>query len=133
MATRAIAMRHKTQRPVQFEIPQATRGALQAWIGQAALKPEDVLFPSRLQESPHRGTLQYARILVHWVDEPGLDRADYGANGIAVARHWVALELVWMHGLVCAAWDAGAASATPDRGDATTSAQRRTTAVVSSR
>lgn len=32
MATRAIVMQHKTQRPVQFEITQATRDALQVWI-----------------------------------------------------------------------------------------------------
>ena len=30
VATRAIVMQHKTQRPVQFEITQATRDALQA-------------------------------------------------------------------------------------------------------
>jgi hypothetical protein len=43
VATRAIVMQHKTQRPVQFEITQATRDALQAWIKQAGLKPEDFL------------------------------------------------------------------------------------------
>ena len=32
LATRAIVMQHKTQRPVQFEITHATREALQAWI-----------------------------------------------------------------------------------------------------
>ena len=52
VATRAIVMQHKTQRPVQFEITQATREALQAWIKQAGLKPEDFLFPSRLHDSP---------------------------------------------------------------------------------
>ena len=46
LATRAIVMQHKTQRPVQFEITQATRDALQAWIERAGLKPEDFLFPS---------------------------------------------------------------------------------------
>jgi site-specific recombinase XerC len=40
VATRAIVMQHKTQRPVQYEITQATRDALQAWIKQAGLKPE---------------------------------------------------------------------------------------------
>ena len=65
VATRAIVMQHKTQRPVQFEITQATREALQAWIRQARLKPEDFLFPSRLHDSPHLGTRQYARILGH--------------------------------------------------------------------
>jgi integrase len=58
VATRAIVMQHKTQRPVQFEITHATRDALQAWIKQAALKPEDFLFPSRLHDSPHLGTRQ---------------------------------------------------------------------------
>ena len=77
-ATRAIVMQHRTQRPVQFEITQATRDALQAWIKQAGLKPEDYLFPSRLHSSPHLGTRQYARILGHWVDELGLEPPNYG-------------------------------------------------------
>ena len=82
VAPRAIVMQHKTQRPVQFEITQSTREAVQAWIRKAALKPEDFLFPSRLHDSPHLGTRQYARILGHWVDELGLDRADYGTHSM---------------------------------------------------
>jgi site-specific recombinase XerD len=69
-------MQHKKQRPVQYEFTQATRDALQAWIKQAGLKLEDLLFPRRLHDSPHLGTRQYARILGHGVDELGLDRAD---------------------------------------------------------
>lgn len=82
MATRTIVMQHKTQRPVQFEITQPARDALQAWIKQAKLRQDDYLFPSRLHKSPHLGTRQYARILGHWVDELGLDRADYGTHSI---------------------------------------------------
>ena len=82
LAARAIVMQHKTQRPVQFEITAATRDALQAWIQLAALKSDDFLFPRRLHESPHLGTRQYARILGHWVDELGLDRADYGTHSM---------------------------------------------------
>ena len=82
MATRAIVMQQKTQRPVQFEITQAARDALKAWIRQENLKSDDFLFPSRLHESPHLGTRQYARILGHWVDELGLDRADYGTHSM---------------------------------------------------
>ena len=37
VATRAIVMQHKTQRPVQFEITQSSLDALQAWIREAAL------------------------------------------------------------------------------------------------
>jgi integrase len=82
IAARAIVMQQKTQRPVQFEITAGTRDALQKWIKQASLKSDNLLFPSRLHESPHLGTRQYARILGHWVDELGLDRADYGTHSM---------------------------------------------------
>ena len=75
-------MQHKRKRRVQFEITQATRDASQAWIRQAGLKSDGFLFPSRLHESPHLGTRQYARILGHGVDELGLDRADYGTHSM---------------------------------------------------
>jgi len=82
VATRTVVMQHKTQRPVQFEITQATQDVLQTWIRQGGLKSEDFLFPSRLHDSPHLGTRQYARILGHWVDELGLDRAEYGTHSM---------------------------------------------------
>lgn len=82
VASRAIVVQHKTQRPVQFEITPAARDAVQSWIKLAGLKSEDFLFPSRLHDSPHLGARQYARILGHWVDELGLDRADYGTHSM---------------------------------------------------
>ena len=82
VASRAVVMQHKTQRPVQFEIMQATRDALQKWIKQAGLKSEDFVFPSRIHDSPHLGTRQYARILGGWVKELGLDPADYGTHSM---------------------------------------------------
>jgi len=75
-------MQHKTQRPVQFEITPSTRDAVQKWIKLAALKSEDFLFPSRIHDSPHLGTRQYARILEGWVEELGLDPADYGTHSM---------------------------------------------------
>lgn len=82
VATRATVMQLKTQRPVQFEITPATRETVQAWITKGGLKPENFLFPSRMHDSPHLGTRQYARILGHWVDDLGLDRADYGTHSM---------------------------------------------------
>ena len=82
VAARATILQYKTQRPVQFEITAATREALKTWLNEARLKPDDFLFPSRLHESPLLGTRQYARILRHWVDELGLDRADYGTHSM---------------------------------------------------
>ena len=66
-------MQHKAQRPVQFEITPATRDAVQKWIKITVLKSDDFLFPSRIHDSPHLGTRQYARILEGWVEELGLD------------------------------------------------------------
>lgn len=63
VAARAVVTQHETRRPVQFEITPATRGAVQAWTEQAGLKSEDFLFSSRIHDSPHLGTRQYARLL----------------------------------------------------------------------
>ena len=82
VATRATIMQQKTRRPVQFEITQATRDTVQVWIKLAGLRPEDFLFPSRIHDSPHLGTRQYARILEHWVEELGLDPANYGTHSM---------------------------------------------------
>jgi integrase len=79
---RSLPDRQACPRPVQFEITPATRDALQAWIKQAGLKSDDFIFPSRLHDSLHLGTRQYARILGNWVDELGLDRADYGTHSM---------------------------------------------------
>ena len=73
-------MQHKTKRPLQFEITGVTRDALQAWIKKSELKSDDFLFPSRLHDSPHLGTRQYARILDSWIEEIGLDPTAYGTH-----------------------------------------------------
>jgi site-specific recombinase XerC len=82
VASRAMVLQQKTQRPVQFEITPPTRDAVEAWIKRAGLKLEDYLFPSRLHGSPHLGTRQYARILDTWVAEIGLDPAAYGTHSM---------------------------------------------------
>jgi len=74
-------LQQKTQRPVQFEITLATREALERWIKDANLRSDDYLFPSRLHQSQHLGTRQYARI-VDGVGEAGLDPTGYGTNSI---------------------------------------------------
>ena len=56
VASRAMVMKHQTQRPVQFEITPATRDALQKWIKMAGLKSDDFVFPSRIHNSLHLGT-----------------------------------------------------------------------------
>lgn len=82
VASRAIVMQRKTQRPVQFEITQATRDSVEAWIRAAKLRSEDYLFPSRIHHSPHIGTRQYARVLHGWIQEIGLDPIGFGTHSI---------------------------------------------------
>ena len=52
VASQAIVMQRKTQRPVKFEITEQTRESLSSWI-RCAARPRRSLFPSRLRESPH--------------------------------------------------------------------------------
>jgi integrase len=82
VAARAIVMKQKTARPVQFEITEPTRDAVAHWIKAAKLGSGDFLFPSRLHESPHLGTRQYARIVDHWLREIGLDPSAYGTHSM---------------------------------------------------
>ncbi|MBC3474447.1 tyrosine-type recombinase/integrase [Pseudomonas taiwanensis] len=80
VSSRAIVMQQKTQHPVQFEITEQTRIALEAWMHQAHLRSENCLFPSRLHGSDHLSTRQYARIVKAWVTAIGLDPALYGTH-----------------------------------------------------
>ena len=80
MASRAMVMQQKTGRPVQFEITQSTREVVQAWITHADLKASDFLFTSRVSDSPHLSTRQYARIVHRWVEEAGLESGSYGTH-----------------------------------------------------
>jgi len=78
--SRAIVMQLKTKRPVQFELTEQTREAVAAWIAKANLNSEQYLFPSRLKQSPHITTRQYARIVHRWVRSIGLDSTEYGTH-----------------------------------------------------
>ena len=82
VAARAIVMQKKTQRPVQFEITEQTREAVEGWISTAHLKAEQFLFPSRLSESPHLSTRQYSRIVGSWVGAIGPDPTASGTHSL---------------------------------------------------
>ena len=45
-------------------------------------RTEDYLFPSRVHDSPHLGTRQYARIVNSWVKELGPDPKAYGTHSM---------------------------------------------------
>jgi len=79
---RAIVMQRKTSRPVQFEIAEQTRQSVLTWIDRRKLSGCQYLFPSRLNDSPHLSTRQYARIVTKWVGSIGLDATAYGTHSM---------------------------------------------------
>jgi len=80
IALRATVMQQKTQRPVQFEITDQTRDSVSKWIASGKLRLDDFLFQSRISDSPHLSTRQYARIVHGWVEHIGLDTTCYGTH-----------------------------------------------------
>jgi integrase len=80
VTSRAIVMQQKTGRPVQFEITEQTRKSVAEWIKASELKSDHFLFPSRIHDSLHLSTRQYARIVNDWVEEIGLDPTSYGTH-----------------------------------------------------
>jgi integrase len=75
-------MQQKTQRPVQFEITEQTRQSLLCWIDHRKLTSVQYLFPSRVIDSAHLSTRQYARIVRKWVESIGLDVTAYGTHSM---------------------------------------------------
>ena len=80
VSARAVVKQRKTHRPVQFEITEMSRDAVQAWTQHAKLRGSDFIFPSRFGSSPYLSTRQYSRIVHRWVCEIGLDSASYGTH-----------------------------------------------------
>lgn len=80
--SRTMVVQRKTQRPVQFELTKVTRTTVAAWIEKAHLRGEQYLFPSRVENSLHVSTRQYARIVHHWAALAGLDPTVYGTHSM---------------------------------------------------
>lgn len=82
IAKRAIVIQQKTHNSVQFEITQQTRESVSNWIEFSKLNRNDFLFKSRIKDSQHLSTRQYARIVKGWVSEIGLNSYDYGTHSL---------------------------------------------------
>jgi integrase len=79
---RATVTQQKTGRPVQFELLEAARSSLQAWLECRGRTIEDYAFPSRTNHARHTGTRQYARLVDEWVTAIGLRHEDYGTHSL---------------------------------------------------
>lgn len=82
VASRAMVMQQKTGQPVKFEITEQTRHAVSEWIQETNLCSSDHLFPSRIHQSAHLSTRQYARIVESWVTAIGLSPTTYGTHSL---------------------------------------------------
>ncbi len=80
--TRAAVIQQKTGRPVQFELLEAARASIQAWLERRRGALEDYAFPSRTNHARHISTRQYARLVDEWVTGIGLRREDYGTHSL---------------------------------------------------
>ena len=82
VVARAAVVQRKTRQPVRFKLTEQTRDALEAWIAQARLCPDEYLIPSRLTRLPPFPTRQCARIVKGWVASIGLGPADHGTHSL---------------------------------------------------
>lgn len=79
---RTTVVQQKTGRPVPFELTEATRETLTAWLRLRGLRSSDWLFPSRSRPGDHLTTRQYGRLVDDWVALIGLDPAGYGTHSL---------------------------------------------------
>ncbi len=78
---RATIVQQKTGRPVQFELTDSTRKALQPWLTRRG-SMTGYLFPGQNRNQSHLSTRQYARLVHSWVAEAGLDSPSYGTHSM---------------------------------------------------
>ncbi len=79
---RATIRQRKTGHPVQFEITDHTRQALNQWIKRSMKRDGDFLFASRRNPSEPITTRQYARLVAGWVSSIGLDAESFGTHSL---------------------------------------------------
>ncbi len=80
--SRCVVIQQKTSRPVQFEITDACRESLLAWLEKRGTRPDDWLFPSRSNRGGHLTTRQYGRLVDDWVTMIGLNPSNYGTHSM---------------------------------------------------
>ena len=80
--SRCVVVQQKTGRPVQFEITDACRESLLAWLEKRGRRADDWVFPSRSNRGEHLTTRQYGRLVDEWVTMIGLNPANYGTHSM---------------------------------------------------
>ena len=60
--------------------------AIEAWVGQVPLRPDDYLFPSRVPGAPHLSARQYARLVKRWAAMMSRNTREYGTHSLRRAK-----------------------------------------------
>ncbi len=79
---RAVVVRQKTKRPIQFEIMDTARKTMRAWLERRGGTLNDFVFPSRNDDMDHMSMRQYARLVREWMVGIGLPAQDYGTHSL---------------------------------------------------
>lgn len=80
--SRCMVVQQMTGRPVQFEITDACKESLIAWLEQRGARDDDWIFPSRSNRGGHLTTRQYGRLVDDQVAMIGLDPGNYGTHSM---------------------------------------------------
>jgi integrase len=79
--SRCMVVQQKTSRAVQFEITDACKESLIAWLEERGTR-DDWIFLSRSNRGGHLTTRQYGRLVDDWVEMIGLDPGNYGTHSM---------------------------------------------------
>ena len=79
---RATVRQKKTGRPVQFELTEQTRQAIDDYLRLTCRKPGDFLFAGRGSKGHGLTTRQYARLVRQWISGIGLDPLKFGTHSL---------------------------------------------------
>jgi integrase len=78
----ATIVQKKTDAAVTFEITDAARASIRAWIKDANLLPDDFLWLSRNRNSKRLSMSQYSRIIKQLAEVVGADPTTYATHSI---------------------------------------------------
>jgi site-specific recombinase XerC len=79
---RAAVVQQTTGRPVQFELLEAPRTSIRAWLEQCSGTLDDYAFPSRNKRGKHLSTRQCAPLVDERAEGVGLRREDCGTHSL---------------------------------------------------
>jgi integrase len=80
--SRCMVVQQKAGRPVQFEITDACKESLIAWLELRGIRDDEWIFPSRSNRGGHLTTRQYGRLVDEWVAMISLNPGNYGTHSM---------------------------------------------------